>query len=143
MFVWHSWAAPTYRGHPLSAWYPGDEVVDLVGVSIYQQLYEKPETLGSLANVHEVLKFARQHGKPVMVAESAPFGGISDKSWEQWFTPMFHLIEESDVRLWSYISADWEAQLMWRGKGWGDTRIQSNDTVRRLWTKRLNDSRFN
>ena len=34
-FVWHSYAAPPYGGHPISAWYPGDDYVDWVGISVF------------------------------------------------------------------------------------------------------------
>ena len=105
-FVWHSWAAPTSilenQDHVLLSsdqdfqlFYPGDEYVDWIGVSIFQQVYswlnpvnedgiidtESTDTnhysyAGSLQNVENVLKFAQVHKKPTMIAESTPFGGI-------------------------------------------------------------------
>ena len=62
---------------------------------------------------------------PVMIAESAPFGGIvtgvSDvnkagykgNTWLKWFTTVIHFIERFDVRLWSYINCDWDALPMY------------------------------
>ena len=36
--VWHSWGFyETFGGHPLDAWWPGDEFVDACGVSVFQQ----------------------------------------------------------------------------------------------------------
>ena len=39
-FVWHSYAAPTYKDYPLSDWYPGDEYVDWVGISLFGHMYD-------------------------------------------------------------------------------------------------------
>ena len=33
----------------------------------------------------------------------------------------------------SYINANWEAQPFWTGQGWGDTRVQVNQTVLTNW----------
>ena len=38
-FVWHSYAAPTFKDYPLSAWYPGDDYVDWVGISLFGHMY--------------------------------------------------------------------------------------------------------
>ena len=56
-----------------------------VGISIFQQVYSWANTNlttvgsfagGSLHHVENVLNFAVAHDKPVMIAESTPFGGI-------------------------------------------------------------------
>ena len=63
-FVWHSWAAPTSEGVELSDFYPGDDYVDWVGVSIFQQMY--PWTLpwnGLLGDIERVLEFASDRDK--------------------------------------------------------------------------------
>ncbi len=79
-FCWHSWAAPKVA--PLQDFYPGDDLVDWIGISIFQQLYPwaNAETIadfvgGSLDQVQEVFEFAKEHDKPIMIAESTPFGG--------------------------------------------------------------------
>ena len=36
IFVWSSAAAATFNKHPLSVWYPGDDVVDWVCISVFQ-----------------------------------------------------------------------------------------------------------
>jgi hypothetical protein len=38
-FVWHSWGAAGSQAHPLDAFYPGDDVVDWVGGSVFQQVF--------------------------------------------------------------------------------------------------------
>lgn len=59
-FVWHSWGA-TAGDHapPLDAFYPGDDVVDWVGVSVFQQVYSN----STMDSVKQVLQFAADHGK--------------------------------------------------------------------------------
>jgi hypothetical protein len=71
-FVWcvNTWPGP--GGTDASAWYPGDEYVDWVGVDGYPQsaptgyLMNGPDGLNALAS------FATDHGKPLMLAEWAP-----------------------------------------------------------------------
>ena len=112
------------------AYYPGDNYVDWIGYSYWDTA---PEYKGGL-------DFARQHGKPVMIAESAPYlysfaNGDGEKTWEQWFIPFFqHVLENQDViKAISYINADWHSQAMWKRGVWKDTRIQTNDVIRENW----------
>ena len=160
-FVWHSWAASDVN---LTAFYPGDDYVDWVGVSLFLQLYRDPtaamtNTSASLSTsndtmtstyvvnpmVQRVLDFGQQHGKPLMIAESTPFGGI-DKlhdPWASWFEPVLQVIDDYDVGVFSYISCDWESQPMWRGVGFGDSRLTTNKTVMQLWRDHVvNSPRF-
>jgi hypothetical protein len=62
-FVWHSWGAASASASasqaPLVAFYPGDDVVDWVGVSVFQQVFSN----SSLHNVKQVLQFAADHDK--------------------------------------------------------------------------------
>ena len=86
-----------------------------------------------------------------MIAESTPFGGIELKEasvdakeylvahdydiddWERWFGKVMGLIDEYDVSMWCYINCDWESQPMWRGVGFGETRLSSNARVMSRW----------
>jgi hypothetical protein len=179
-FVWHSWAAPTQtlNGNAALAdsfqrFYPGDDYVDWVGVSIFQQVYpwfndpvqasSSNETLiqmdgegtsqdytwaGSILYVENVLNFARLHNKPTMIAESTPFGGIHLENeltvsfnvtdpWDRWFSPILSLIEKYDIGMWSYIDCDWDSIPMWKGVGFGDTRISSDAQVMKKWRERV------
>jgi hypothetical protein len=61
-YVWHSFAAGAAR---IEDWYPGDDYVDWVAVSLFAQ------PIGQVAPVAE---YARRRGKPLMIAESTPFG---------------------------------------------------------------------
>jgi beta-mannanase len=71
-YVWHSWAASLSDGLIIEDFYPGDDFVDWIGVSIFQQLYpwsnEGNKDTGSYASwslehVENVLKFAINHDK--------------------------------------------------------------------------------
>jgi hypothetical protein len=57
-FVWHSWGAAGSVA-PLQTFYPGDDVVDWIGVSIFQQVFSN----SSIEYVERVLSFAADHEK--------------------------------------------------------------------------------
>ncbi|KAL3912728.1 MAG: hypothetical protein SGARI_001008 [Bacillariaceae sp.] len=175
-FAWHSWAAPRTVAS-LDAFYPGDDFVDWIGMSIFQQLYPwanaaKDDSNGSgnfaggdMAHVTEVLEYAKHHHKPVMIAESTPFGGMhvastdvarafvdnatksaqnGDILWDLWFQKTIDLVEEYDIAMWSYINCDWDSQPMWHNIGFGDTRLSSSRLVMKKWWDKVlrGDSRF-
>jgi hypothetical protein len=145
VFVWHSWGAGLPYETTLADFYPGDEYVDWVGVSVFQQFYANKAGGGILSNVEAVLEFAKEHDKPTMIAESTPFGGINSlhDPWNDWFQPCLDLIENFDIAMWSYINCDWDSQPMWRNVGFGDTRLSINATVMSDWnTKVLQNPRF-
>ena len=176
--VWHAWGfAPAGDARAdAAAWWPGDDVVDWVGVSLFQQAYaahgagNRSATAGSRAgddphalNTHtwafaeRIGELARARAKPLMVAEATPFGGLDcggcargadDDIWAAWFEPVFDFVARHDARALSYISCDWERGPMWRGMGWGDTRLDgplADDAsdgaagVRARWRARLRD----
>jgi hypothetical protein len=158
-FVWHSWAAP--RLFALQDFYPGDDVVDWIGISLFQQVYpwrnddssedDTSYTGGSLDHVRQVLSFAQVHDKPVMIAESTPYGGIDmttittnvtdlEDAWTRWFQPVLELIDEYDIAMWSYINCDWESQSMWHNVGFGNTRLAIDAKVMKQWRSRVLDS---
>jgi hypothetical protein len=166
--VWHSWAAPRWIDD-LDDFYPGDEYVDWVGISIFQQLYPWASKTGNFAGgsiqyVNEVLDFAEHHDKPVMIAESTPFGGmlwdgnnfgaecsdlhmsdepVPNNIWDLWFAPVLDLIEKRDIQMWSYINCDWDSQPMWHHVGFGDTRLSTLDYVMTNWREQvLENPRF-
>ncbi|GKY96374.1 hypothetical protein MPSEU_000597000 [Mayamaea pseudoterrestris] len=152
-FVWHSWAASDVN---LEQFYPGDDYVDWIGVSLFLQL--RRDVTSSITNssaaavgnsintvVRRVLDFAKRRNKPIMIAESTPFGGLSNMfdPWNEWFAPLLNVIDDYSVGMFCYIHCDWDAQPMWHNVGFGDTRLATNDTVMRLWRKRvLSNPRF-
>lgn len=161
-FVWHSWAAPRVVTD-LDEFYPGDDIVDWVGISIFQQVYPWANGVdaddfagGNMQQVLEVLDFARHHQKPIMIAESTPFGGMNiaatkyknitdhDIIWDLWFQKTLDLIDAYDISMWSYINCDWDSLPMWHGIGFGDTRLVSSNVVMNRWWDNVlkNTSRF-
>ncbi len=142
VYVWSSAAAPGYHGYALDAWYPGDAYVDWIGISVFRQF---AGTLGTTQDLHRVCHFAQTHHKPIGIMESTPYGsvgGITDKTWDNWFMPMFKLIEQYDIRMLCYINANWDTQKMWAGQGWGDTRLQNNPTVIKKWLETISKVRY-
>mmetsp|Transcript_51056 Transcript_51056/g.52011 ORF Transcript_51056/g.52011 Transcript_51056/m.52011 type:complete len:447 (+) Transcript_51056:148-1488(+) len=179
-FVWHSWAAPRQINTSLNQFYPGSDFVDWVGVSIFQQLYpwankgnehisskdgEGDFAGGDIFEVKEILDFAKSKDKPIMIAESTPFGGMfstgsniekgyiekgyldgnsTSDVWNLWFQKTIDLINEYDIAMWSYINCDWDSQPMWKGIGFGDTRLSSsNDVMNHWWDQILNNNHNN
>lgn len=140
-YTWHSWAAGSSRR--LEDYFPGADYVDWVGISLFSQLYSsKQRKIGSMSTVKQVLDFAALHDKPVMIAESTPYGGIPDLDdpWRDWFAPVLQLIDDYDIAMWSYINCDWPSQPMWRYAGFGDTRISVNHTIMQKWRSMVVDS---
>ena len=137
--VWHSWAFEPWEAagvDGVAAWFPGVEHVDWCGVSVFQQAYGDSE-LGDLSYAHAFADFCDARGLPLMIAESAPFGaGVAeprDTLWRRWFAPTLAFARTRDVKMWSYIDSDWDAQPMWRGEGWGDTRLETDDALAERW----------
>ncbi len=135
-------------GHEdITAWYPGDEYVDWMAFSWFMNPDEtigidspfyEPMTPRELAD--ELMDFARERGKPVMIAEASPqamdmnerfmadhspiwdgeAGGnrtamTNDEIWSHWFGPLFELMAENDdvIHALAYINVDWDSQAMW------------------------------
>lgn len=159
-FVWHSYQSADFR-----LWYPGREYVDWCGVSIFEQPYKCQNALEcKMPYAEEMSSFCQQEGKPMMIAESTPMGGIikkvesnndasnderkitspilsddeeDEKAWNSWFVPVLSFIERNDVRVWSYINSDWDAQPMWASAGFGDTRVQIHHGIFKRWKNQV------
>ena len=126
-------------------WYPGDEYVDYVGLStFYGDSYNlvqwgcdelNPEFFSESIvprQLHDrILDFAREHRKPVMVAEASPQGYEIDQLtsscifsrteeqmlamdsetlWDLWYEDWFdYLFANRDIiKVAAYINADWD-----------------------------------
>lgn len=137
--VWQSatWAGGTYLGYDWMDWYPGDDYVDWFGMSYFQ--YHAP-------TFDAFLDLARDHQKPVMIAEATPRGhdsadGDGEAIWESWFEQFFAFIHANEdvIRALAYINVDWDPQPMWRGQGWGDSRVQANPIILERWLAEMED----
>ena len=179
-FVWHSaaffrlgeyaiWPGSTYdkiqvenyltnSTVSLEDWYPGDEYVDWVGISWFAWDHKFQEDTASIRR-DEAVVFAKEHNKPVMIAEAAPKAnwqpnnptkGCCDDgkvcvigetdfthegdSWDNWYEPMFDYIETNNIKALCYINQDWNEQQMWQLEGgWGDSRVQENQYILDKW----------
>lgn len=83
LFVWHSWAAPMADKHmSLNQFYPGDDYVDWIGISIFQQVYPwSPYWGGTMKDVDRVLEFAKKHDKVGIAGVEGASGGLGCNSW--------------------------------------------------------------
>ena len=88
-FVWHSWAAPKSDGVSLKDFYPGDDYVDWVGISVFQQVFPWSSNWsngyvnwgGDMTDIEEVLTFAKSHEKVWNVFFFWTF--FIDKNWKK------------------------------------------------------------
>ncbi|MBD0401596.1 glycoside hydrolase family 26 protein [Flammeovirga sp. EKP202] len=132
-FVWQS--DGVHAANILNAYYPGDEYVDWMAFSYFGR--------GAGASL---ISFAKQKGKPVMIAEATPMGydleATTENVWSIWFQPLFDLINNNEsIKALAYINVDWNAQPMWRDSdiNWGDSRIQTNAVVTENWKTAIDD----
>ena len=140
-FVWHSYAAPTYKGYPLSAWYPGDCYVDWVGISLFGHMYSSDLS----SEAAEVFDFAKMRKKPVMIAEASPINGIDKSnadSWDTWFVNLLSLAYRKNVKAISYINANWPSYPGFASLGWKDARLQNNPQVANAWFNETGKDRY-
>ena len=148
--VWHSatWPDPTIAAqrvndydhrHPahLSSWYPGDDIVDWMGLSVfYRDLHQWEQApVDTPARAQDAfVTFARDHNKFVMIAEAAPqayrIGALKRafithnqqqnvsafEIWNKWYSPVFQFIENNKdvIKALAYINTHWESQPLWR-----------------------------
>lgn len=141
-FVWHSYASKPFKDYPLSAWYPGDDYVDWVAISVFGHAYNGTD-FGPYSD--DVLKFAKQHKKPVMIAESNPINGIDNKSvevWSQWFVNFFTFIYQKNIKAISFINEDWPRTRIPGISAWKDSRLYNNEQVSRAWFEETNKNRY-
>mmetsp|Transcript_9095 Transcript_9095/g.12619 ORF Transcript_9095/g.12619 Transcript_9095/m.12619 type:complete len:479 (+) Transcript_9095:181-1617(+) len=139
--VWHSWCFPnTWQSAKFSEWWPGSDVVDWVGLSIFQQGYgDSP--LGNLQTASEIAQFGKKHSKPLIISESTPFGlgdtESPDTIWNRWFVHVIDFIHKHNIQIWCYINCNWDGQPMWKHQGWGDTRLEHYPQLAKLWATNI------
>jgi hypothetical protein len=155
-YVFHSsMGEQHFDDEPWDAWWPGDDYVDVMGISVFSQVYMKdhPAKSAPLAGDFNYLRaydefslYAKKKGKPLMICESAPKNfrlpedGVD--AWNTWFLNYFDLIDRLDVRVVHYISDWWDAQEMWKGGVWGDSRVYAHRQVKDLWEQELQKPRW-
>ena len=154
-YVWQAtgWGSSEEK---LLTYYPGDEYVDWCAYSKFNYYRGVTFTFDPL------LKIAKDHGKPVFIAETTPMlNRISRKeagpmdmdipeqaeeAWAKWFVPFFqHLEEHQDqIKAISYINANWKERPMWQVSPFGkiDARLQQSDYVSQLWRQEISKSKY-
>ena len=155
-------------GTNFDAYYPGDEYVDWMGLSFFF-LASDPGNSGNLDELEGMLQFARSHNKPLQMSEVSaqyhdfqegkfhPFDNpgnprnmTGQEAWQQYFEDQLlpFVKNNSDViRQVAYINADWQSQPQWKwpdaGNGfWGDTRIETDNTIATNWANEISDTSF-
>jgi len=155
IYVWQASAAAVddaieKKYEDISQWYPGDNYVDWMALSWFmnpdemQSVKSDYDTPSARLLADELLAFARQKQKPVMIAEAAPQSFDLDKKqtrlhspvwdgeagtdiksissediWDYWYAPLFdYMTVNNDViDAIAYINVDWDSQPMW-GAPW-------------------------
>lgn len=141
-YVWHSYASVPYKNHALPKWYPGDDYVDWVALSIFAHSYAKA---GINTEGETVLNFAKQHKKPVMLAEVNPIFGIDKnnaKVWDDWFVNLFSLVYNKNIKAICFINEDWTNVKIEGLSEWKDARLYNNDTISKAWFKETNKDKY-
>ncbi|SHE52272.1 hypothetical protein SAMN05444274_101588 [Mariniphaga anaerophila] len=147
-YVWQSKGVGTTK-EEMAAWYPGDDIVDWCAYTYFGN----PDT--------EMIEFAREHNKPVIIAEATPVfqkgdtyfdadikkADVARKIWDEWFVTFFNTIENNEdvIKAFSYINVDWPSQAMWENNPTFqkvDSRIQMNEYVSENWKKKMSEERY-
>ena len=141
-FVWHSYAAPTYKGNAVTDWYPGDDYVDWVAISVFFQPY------GEILNhkeTNDVLSIAKAKKKPVMIAEANPVQGIPErgmKVWDTWFANFFSFCYEKNIKAIAFINENWQRLSIDGIETWQDARIYNNRKIGEAWLEETNKEKY-
>ena len=141
-FVWHSYASKPYKDYTLSDYYPGDDYVDWVGISVFGHAYGGKD-FGPYCDA--VLDFAKAHKKPVMIAESNPINGIekdNTKSWDDWFVSFFGFIYNKNIKAVSFINEDWQSLYIEGISNWKDGRLYNNQQISKAWFAEINKEKY-
>lgn len=140
-FVWHSYIFEPYKNYTLSDYYPGDDYVDWVGVSVFGLVYQAADLM---AHGDAVLEFAKMHKKPVMVAEASPTSGIKPNDtevWNSWFVNFFSVCYKKNIKAICFINANWES-YSFPGVDWKDARLSNNKEVADAWFLETSKERY-
>ncbi len=132
-YVWHSYAAPPYKDYPVMDWYPGDDYVDWFGASTFGHMNESyiPTILDSFVNL------AREHKKPVMLAESAPVHFVITEeditAWKKWYVNYFSFMYKKNIRAFAYINCNWDDYPGHRPLQWENSKLNQNSLIEKAW----------
>jgi Glycosyl hydrolase family 26 len=109
-----------YRAIPLANWYPGDDVVDIIGIDAYDSgigsgLQRWPIIYGNRIGIGDVLGFATAHHKPLSIPEwgvaptTTQLSGGDDPGYVDGIASV---VRNNDVAYQAYFyNHDWATQL--------------------------------
>lgn len=140
-FVWHSYASKPFKDYLSSDWYPGDDYVDWAAISVFGHAYDAD--FGPYCDA--ILKFAKQHKKPVMIAEANPIHGIDRENievWNSWFVNFFNFIYNKNIKAISFINEDWPRTGINGISEWKDGRLYNSKQISEAWFKETNKDRY-
>jgi hypothetical protein len=137
--VWHSFALlDTFQKHDVMAWYPGDDVVDWIGISYFQVTEEgyfrKP-------NRDRLLEIAREKKLPVFISEASALRFTQRQQsltgqdyWDYWYKPYIEFIRaHPEVKAASIIHVDWDSQQQHAFLKWGDSQLHTDKVILKNW----------
>lgn len=150
-YVWQSKGAGARR-EIMDAFYPGDDYVDWVAFSFFTAEEEQ----------HPMVQFARDHKKPLFLAESSPVfldsNGVckpldlalqadAEWAWKDWFTPWFRTVKNNPgvVKAIHYINSPWKTRPLWKHNPYFkniDARITINDSLKTWWLREVSEKRY-
>lgn len=131
-YVWHSYAQGR-TPDKMMEWYPGDDYVDWVGASYFNQF---PKFIAVVSDV------AAKVNKPFMLAETSSWYIKNETQREIFFKRLFAMIDADHVSALCYINANWNDQPMWQSQNYGDGRVQPYATVFDVWMQETSKSMF-
>lgn len=150
-YVWQSRGANANL-KDLNEFYPGDDYVDWCAYSFFTPAEEH----------HPMLQFARQHNKPLFLAEATPVlpdasgkpialnlanAADANRAWNEWFIPYFRTIKNNPdvVKAFHYINANWKSRPMWKKADYFkslDARLHLDDTLATRWKNEVTNDRY-
>lgn len=134
-YVWHAFTDPRPQEmQRVFEWYPGDDLVDWFGASIYDT-----NDRALLKSAKWMADEAKRRGKPFMIAEAGVRGG--NAGWGNFSAPLFKFIKDNNVAMLCLISEDLERRPNYRGKGWGDMRAHVPPALP-LWLNQVRKEGF-
>ena len=150
-YVWQSKGAGANR-EVMNAFYPGDDYVDWVAYSYFIPADSS----------HPMVEFARDHKKPLFIAESSPVfldannvcipldlvnQADAEKAWKNWFMPYFRTIAKNPdvIKAFHYINSPWKKRPMWKDNSYFkniDARINRNDSLKVWWLRETSQDKY-
>ena len=150
-YVWQSKGAGATR-EIMDEFYPGDDYVDWVAYSYFIPADSS----------HPMIQFARDHKKPLFIAESSTVfldsNGVckpldltkqadAELAWQDWFAPYFRTIDRYPdvIKAIHYINSPWKTRRMWKDNPYFkniDARITKNDSLKVWWLGETNKDNY-